>query len=154
MKQLIKKVKYEQAHEVLDEMFLVYGKNIIDQFIKIRLTEQSFLISPLPLSKERLRQRGFNQAEKIAKKLSKWTGGNVGNFIERRINTKPQASLKSRKDRYQNVRGSFTPISILRGKVCVLVDDVVTSGATAREAVKALKIGGAGNVYVFSLAKG
>ena len=111
------------------------------------------LIMPLPLHPARLRQRGFNQSAEIARLL-----GNRLNFpvdrssLVRCRNTAPQATLPL-KARRGNVRGAFECRRDLSGEHVLLIDDVLTSGATAGECARILRLHGARQVTVAVLAR-
>ncbi len=110
---------------------------------------------PVPLHPKRLRQRGFNQASLMARRIERHTGIPVREeFMERSRWTPPQVGL-SRADREANVRGAFRvrdPHQV-RGKRWLLVDDVFTTGSTLREAAKVLRRAGASQVHVVVLAR-
>jgi ComF family protein len=99
---------------------------------------------PMPLSRNRQRERGFNQALEIARPLSRWTGVRLAPRIVARIrDTPPQASLPWR-DRARNIRGAFTVTdSAVSGRRVVVIDDVMTTGASLAELARALKSAGA-----------
>jgi ComF family protein len=112
------------------------------------------MLIPIPLSPLRLRERGFNQSEILAKHISKEynIALNTKNLI-RRKNSRPQASL-SAKDRWTNIQGAFTikHSNDIKNKSVLLIDDLLTTGATASEAAKTLKQFGANSVGVITLA--
>ena len=102
--------------------------------------DQADLLIPVPLSAERLRERGFNQALELCKHLS--AEKTDAKLLLRVKNTLTQSSL-TRSERLKNVATAFAvdPLQAaqLRGKRVVLVDDVMTSGATLFAAAKALR---------------
>jgi competence protein ComFC len=111
-------------------------------------------IVPIPLSSARLREREFNQAHILASALSGHLKLKLlGNNLERVRNTKSQADLDSIA-RWKNIRGAFKlkAPNLVKDKTILLIDDVLTTGATASEAAGALKNAGAGGVYVLTLA--
>jgi ComF family protein len=112
-------------------------------------------VLPVPLHPKRLRQRGFNQASLMAKRMESHTGIPVQEgFMERALWTRPQVGL-SRAQREANVRGAFrvrNPRQV-RGKRWLLMDDVYTTGSTLRESVRALRQAGASEVHVLVLAR-
>ncbi|MEW6314262.1 MAG: ComF family protein [Pseudomonadota bacterium] len=111
------------------------------------------LIVPMPLSATRLRERGYNQALEIAKPLGRRLGITVATDACLRVrDTAPQADLPL-KARLRNVRGAFAATASVAGKHVALVDDVMTSGATANEAAKALRKQGALSVSVWVAAR-
>ena len=117
--------------------------------------ETSFdVIVPMPLHWFKQWQRGFNQADVLAREIGKKWHVPVRNVIRRRRATSPQAGLTNAKRR-ANVRGAFT---IARGKPLqgmrvLLVDDVVTTGATASACARVLKRAGAAHVALLALAR-
>lgn len=110
-------------------------------------------IVPLPLHPERLRERGFNQAAEIARAMAARLGLPVAiDTLHRRHATAPQAALPL-DQRAANVRGAFECRSDLSGRRFLLVDDVMTSGATLDEAARTLKLHGAARVEVAVVAR-
>jgi ComF family protein len=108
---------------------------------------------PLPLSKKRQRWRGFNQSELLARELSKLYGWPLNLDLKRRHNTKPQASL-SEAERLNNQSGNFIWTGAkLNGQTILLLDDVITTGATMSAAGEALKKAGASKIIGLAIAK-
>ncbi|MEW8971148.1 MAG: ComF family protein [Mesobacillus sp.] len=105
-------------------------------------------IVPIPLSEERLYERGFNQAEALISKA-----GFVSTHLLSRVHTEKQ-SKKSRSERIhlQQVFELDTDMN-LNSKTIVLIDDIYTTGSTLRHAAKILKDNGAAKVYSFTLAR-
>lgn len=114
------------------------------------------VIVPVPLSKKRRTERGFNQAEVIALAVSRTIGVQVdsGSMI-RKIHTPMHRAAMDKKAREMTVKNAFEVIrpKLIAGKSILLVDDIYTSGATASYCAKALKKRGAANVSVFTLAR-
>lgn len=112
------------------------------------------LVVPVPLHPSRMRQRGFNQAETLARALAAATGRHLApGLLVRTRATRPQTEAQ---DRSLNVRRSFaarTP-SVVRSHAVIVVDDVRTSGATLAECAAALRTAGSVPVYGFALAWG
>ncbi len=116
------------------------------------IPEKAQLIVPVPLHRSRLRSRGFDQSELLARELGDRLGLPVSTKILRRIvNTPPQTRATSRAGRRANVKGAFRVrrfAALIRGKSLLLVDDVLTTGATTSECAGVLKRAGAKRVYV------
>ncbi len=117
------------------------------------------LILPVPLSKERLQTRGFNQAWELAQALARQSGSaatTVSTLLLRVKNTRPQTELK-REARLDNVKGAFQidPLRLaeLKGKRVLLIDDVMTSGASLFTAAEALRAAGAAHITGIVLAR-
>ncbi len=103
-------------------------------------------IMPLPLSPQRMKERGFNQAQEIARPLARQFGlPFVPDACLRVFDSAPQASLPW-KERQANIRNAFDCRIDLSGKTIAVVDDVMTTGATLNEFARVLKRHGAARV--------
>lgn len=114
------------------------------------------LIVPIPLSKKRLLERGFNQADVLAKILSDETKIKLDEkSLARKIHTPMHRAGMDNKAREMTVKNAFevTRPNLIRDKKILLVDDVFTSGATASACAKVLKKSGAEKIYVLTLAR-
>lgn len=132
---LIQSLKY--AHRLAGADFL--GKALLE----LPTPRRPDLIVPVPLSAARLAQRGFNQAVAIARPLARALGVPIElGGIRRRRDTAPQTGLPW-KERAKNIRAAFDCEIDLAGKGVLLVDDVMTTGATLNELAKTLKTHGA-----------
>ena len=117
--------------------------------------ETSFdVIVPMPLYWFKQWQRGFNQADLLAREIGKKWGVPVRSLIRRQKATLPQAGLTNAKRR-ANMQGAFRAIRgrPLAGMRVLLVDDVVTTGATASACARVLKRAGAAHVALLALAR-
>ena len=117
--------------------------------------EKSFdVIVPMPLHWLKKWQRGFNQSSDLAREIGKKWNVPVRNVIRRKKTTRPQAGLTNAKRR-ANVSGAFqmTRGKSLAGMRVLLVDDVVTTGATASACARVLKRAGAAHVALLALAR-
>jgi ComF family protein len=114
-------------------------------------------VVPMPLSEQRLRERGFNQAWSLASTVSTALALNARHdLLLRWRDTAHQVSLK-REERLANLKQAFMPAPGARlhlaGRTVALVDDVMTTGASAAQAALALKEGGAARVHLWLLAR-
>ena len=110
-------------------------------------------IVPVPLSADALRERGFNQALLLAYRLSKRKSLPLAmDSLRKVINTPPQVGL-SAKERAANVRKAFTCAGGVSGLNILLIDDVMTTGATVNACTEQLLNSGARHVYVLTLAR-
>ena len=106
----------------------------------------------VPLHKNRLRKRGFNQAEKIAKKLGQLIDKPVGDSIIRKYNTKRLYKL-GKEERINELKNAFTIKNStidIKNKNILLVDDIFTTGSTVNEISKVLKLHGVNKVFVIT----
>ncbi len=114
------------------------------------------LIVPVPLSKRRFLERGFNQAAVLAQILSKNTNINLDEqSLVRIVHTPIHRAAMDRKAREKTVENAFDVKrqKLIEGKKILLVDDVFTSGATVSSCAKTLKNKGAASVYVLTVAR-
>jgi ComF family protein len=115
---------------------------------------QPNLVISIPLAKDRQLERGYNQAALLAMPLAEATEMNyqVGGLARVR-ETSPQFALTAR-DRWQNLQSAFlAEASLVANKSVLLVDDIMTTGATMNAAAKALREAGAVKVYGLTLAR-
>ncbi len=134
---LVQALKYE--HRLAVAAF--FGAGIADAF-----TPAAEMVVAMPLHSARLRERGFNQALEIARfAVTQWRIRVEPEAVERTDDGPPQASLPWR-ERRRNVRGAFLCRADLSGRHALVVDDVMTSGATLDELARALKARGATRV--------
>lgn len=126
-----------------------------EEFARVFEKEKSniFLV-PIPLSSEKLKKRGYNQSEILAKDLGKKLGLPYINLLRRIKDTKSQVGL-DKKERRENIKNAFALKGEfdLKNKEVFLVDDVMTTGATLSEAGKILKKAGISKVWGLALAK-
>jgi ComF family protein len=114
---------------------------------------QADLVLPLPLHRRRLIARGFNQAAELARPLGRrWGIPVLLDAVERDVDTRPQALLPWQA-RTSNMRGAFRVTRPLGGLSIVVIDDVMTTGATLGEFARALKGAGARRVENRVLAR-
>ena len=120
------------------------------------LFEDVSLIIPIPLSKKRMLERGFNQSQILAEIISRHSGVTIDSIsLIRTKHAKVHRAGMDEKAREMSVEKSFEVKREKRiaGKNILLVDDVLTSGATVSSCAKVLKKKGAGNVYVLTVAR-
>ena len=108
----------------------------------------------VPLSKAKLRKRGYDQVEQIGKSVSRELGQPLVPTLKKVRETSTQSTLETLDARRANVMGAYTVIAPeqIQGKRILLLDDVITTGSTAMECAKTLLLGGAKEVYCAALA--
>ncbi|QGZ28706.1 ComF family protein [Stutzerimonas stutzeri] len=113
------------------------------------------LLLPVPLARRRLRQRGFNQAQMLADWLSAALGIAVRSDLLQRVQDTPSQQQLDALNRRRNLRQAFalTETSPLDGRHVALIDDVLTTGATAQALARLLKRSGAERVDIYCLAR-
>lgn len=156
LKSIIKNIKYRLATEVWRELCLIIEPERI-QKVKIfkNLLDGQFYLEPIPLHRKKLESRGFNQAKIIALFFKQFLRYPVTENLVRTKDTLPQAQLKNNRARYFNMQGAFAVLSKnAASKKFILVDDVVTTGSTLKQAARVLRQTRAKAVFALTLARG
>jgi len=133
---------------------------IISEFIKNSMLQENILpdiFLPIPLHKNRLKKRGFNQSTLIAKKLAQKLNIPIEYNLLTKIKDNISQSGLDREKRFQNVANVYAinekSKKLIQGKYICIVDDVITTGATVNECAKLLKKFGAKKVICASFAR-
>ena len=155
---------YESHAEIANIIYQLKYKNhpeigpLMGRMVATELKRDDFfdgidVIIPVPLTKKRFRQRGYNQSEEIAKGISEVTGLPVNKEVVKRTAFKGSQTRRSRWDRQENVEYAFelTPGEPIAGKHLLIVDDVVTTGSTIVACAKELVKAGSVKISVLSL---
>jgi ComF family protein len=111
------------------------------------------LILPVPLHRQRLRERGYNQALEIARPIGRHFGLPIEPRLCRRVRATPAQTGLDRKTRRKNLRQAFHLTDQVEGQTIALLDDVVTTGSTVAELAKLLKRSDATRVDVWAVAR-
>ena len=155
---LIHRLKYGREIHLAAELGRLAGGAFTDPRLAPALTE-SWPLVPVPLHRARLRHRHFNQAEEIARVLAKQFGLPVLKALRRTRQTDTQTRL-SRQQRMANLRGAFTVSRSGHRWLdtspagAVLIDDVLTTGATVHECAKTLRRAGLRTIVVVTVMRG
>lgn len=122
-------------------------------FLRRIQVDKPDVIMPVPLHRKRLTERGYNQAVELARPIGKHfkLPLDLSSCVRRHL-TLPQMSLK-KQSRLRNIKGAFEIRKEIRFRHLVLIDDVVTTGATVSELAALLKKCGAARVDVWALAR-
>jgi competence protein ComFC len=143
MKEVVALWKFRGDYAIVE----AFQKEFCREFY--RHFDHTFLIVPIPLSAERLYERGFNQARALAELL---------NLLIHDILTRHHLEKQSKKSRRERLRTEnvfrFSEKTSLQDKHIVLIDDIYTTGTTLRHAAKVLVKAGAASVSSFTLARG
>jgi len=157
---LIKTLKYgfvKDVSKVLAKIFVKFYNSLKLQGLAPDFGKKQIIFISAPLHPRRLRWRGFNQSELIARPIAEALGGEfLSDILIRTKNVLPQTQFKG-SERIKNIEGCFNFVGnaeLVKGKIVILVDDVVTTGATMNECAKVLKKAGAKKVWGFAMARG
>jgi len=120
--------------------------------------DEAELVTAVPLAAARLRERGYNQAWELARRVARARGRTARHDLLHRLRETPHQIHLDRAHRDANLRGAFMPggadaRAAVRGRCVALVDDVMTTGTTANEATRALLEAGARSVQLWVLAR-
>lgn len=142
-RQLVRMLKYQRIRDAAVPLW---------RAMTMLPSGEEVVFVPVPTTRKRLRERGFNQATLLAQGLGDTLGMPVADVLERIGEQEAQARLSAEK-RLHNLKGCMRCTRPMEGEKVVLVDDVYTTGATAQEAARALLAAGATWVGVFVAAQ-
>lgn len=147
-------IHYMKFHG-LKELGPILGDLMIQGYRNYPELKEAGMILPVPLSKERLKERGFNQSALLAKHLAQGIGRPFSSgILARAKNTAPLFS-KNLRERDKELQEAFVIVDpqLIKGKEILLVDDIYTSGTTAHHCALALLKGEARSVTLYTLCK-
>jgi len=146
LKKAIQKYKYKNANELTIFLSSLMIKSLDNFISRLSLEEKNkIVIIPVPLHPKKEKSRGFNQSFLIAQIISEHFNIPLDTASLKRIkNTSPQAQIKNKDTRLKNMEDAFqmNKHADLRNKNILLIDDILTTGATLDECAKALKVSG------------
>lgn len=147
---LLQALKYEAQIGLLPALAAL----LLAALARERAVSNEVLLMAVPLHERRLGERGYNQSALLARELGRALGLPVLDGLRRLVDTPPQTRL-NRSERMQNLRHAFAlaPGLALHGRHCVLVDDVMTTGATLATIAPLLLRHGAARVDAWVLAR-
>ena len=127
---------------------------LMAQCVQDHLEGRYDLISWVPVSRQRKRERGYDQSFLLAYEMGKVLGQRPAALLKKIKHNQPQSGQKSESKRRSNVKGAYIAIKkeTLTGKRILLVDDIVTTGETLLECARTLKSAGAGDIVCVTLA--
>ena len=147
------KILYELKYKNHPEIGVVMGRMMAKELMKSGLFDDIDAIVPVPLAKKRERQRGYNQSLELAKGVSEVTGLPIANLVIRRTKFVGSQTQRGRWERNENVAHVFELVDEnISGQHLLLIDDVVTTGATVIACAKEMQK--ASNVKISVLALG
>lgn len=155
LKKVIKNIKYRHAVCIWSEFYKLIKPDLLYRTKFFTSVTPLSTLSPIPLHKDRLKERGFNQAELIAHFLETFLNISVHNYLKRSRYTNSQAQLQATDQRKKNIKNAFEAVQDVPADITIiLVDDVITSGSTILEAATVLKKERAQKVFAITLARG
>jgi len=137
VQRLMHELKYKGNTKVGELMGIELGKEID----KVEIADKVDLVIPVPLHKKKLKQRGYNQSAFIAIGVAKVLACELNTTLLKRVELSESQTKKSKYERWENVVSAFmlTDANQYKGKHILLIDDVVTTGATLEACCKKLK---------------
>ena len=160
IKKAIWRLKYKNDTQIA----IVLGNILYDSLLedisdKMLLSEIiSPVLIPIPITKNRRKTRGYNQTERLCKAIIKQDTEKLflyqANTLLKTKDTKVQSKITNKKERIKNIKNCFSinnPGKI-KGKDIILIDDILTTGATLNEAKKVILKNGARSVWTYTLA--
>lgn len=149
LSQLIHPFKYQ--HQA--DLFRLFVPGMRESLRLLTAEWTSVVLVPIPLHESRLKERGYNQAELLAQAMGRQLGVPVWKGLERIRDTGYQSHLVGRAGRKENMEGVFRAVAAVpKDRQMLLVDDIVTTGSTLVQAVRALQAAGAETVSALTLA--
>lgn len=156
----IRALKYRGARSVAKTFAVPLYEELLAELGEDGVTKKTepIMLMPVPLSAKKLRERGFNQSERLVQEMARLGGGVVAEprmDVVRKIKDTPsQTSFRNKKARLNNVRGCFAVVKPkeVRGRHIIIIDDVCTTGATIHEIRKVLKAAGAKKISAITVA--
>lgn len=155
-------LKYKGVKEVSKPLIrATYERLIEDLSTVMELSlenDNKIILIPVPLSKEREKERGFNQSAVLAEELVGIDGGRSfelqTNVLKKIRHTPSQVSIKNKAERLKNLSGAFVLENkeVIKGRIVVLLDDVTTTGTTLNECAKVLRRANPCNIIKIALA--
>ncbi|MGC1830940.1 MAG: ComF family protein [Candidatus Acidiferrales bacterium] len=144
-------LKYEEVTRLGDW----FAARLAEVFSRVAGDWRPNVIIPVPLFPDRLRERGYNQSDLIARPLAKRLGLRLDSRILMRTKPRPPQLLLSRNERWKSVRGAYATREGLRvdNLRVLLIDDVLTTGATLDSCARTLKKAGAAAVFGLTVAR-
>jgi len=159
-KKLVWELKYknnEHSAKILSEIMYAEIIGYLNDWVIFEDFKDPILI-PVPLSKEKLEKRGYNQTEILVRQITlldqgKNLNSELGAIIKIK-DTPEQSSLKTKAQRLKNLKGCFKVVSPekIKNRNIIIVDDVITTGATIKEIRKILKKAGARKIKALVVA--
>lgn len=156
VKLVVKKIKYKNNWNLRKRIAFYLYEEILNITSDMTLLDEiPPLLVPMPMSLSEKRKRGFNQCEEICKEIHKLAGKSLDvsfNTLKKIRETKRQTEL-GRNERTENLKNSMAADGkAVRGRICFVLDDVYTTGASFAEAKRALRVAGVNRIIGLFIA--
>lgn len=153
VKHLVWEIKYYRNKKVADQV----GKLIAQKILQTIPNTRETILIPVPLTKQRLKERGFNHTELLSASVLAHLPNNfmlAPDSVEKIRHTPKQNSIENREDRFKNIQNTFQVSNpeAIKEKSTIIIDDVVTTGATVNEVRNVLLKAGAAGCTIFTIA--
>jgi ComF family protein len=148
MERVVGALKFER-HDFLDDALA----SLLEETLRARGDLAFDAIVAVPMSPAKERRRGYNQADLLARALSRRVSVRCDMTLLTRAGERATQSTLPKRERAANVRGAFAASSRVKGKSILVVDDICTTGETLRACATALMAEGAGRVCAVTVAK-
>lgn len=152
-------LKYRNKKGIADVLAKAAYDRLLEELSDLAVFENfnNPILIPIPLYKKRLKKRGYNQAELLAREITKRSDNVFAlatNVLHKIRETKSQVEIRDKKERLKNLRGAFAVKNpeTIHGRNIILIDDVTTTGTTLNEAKKVLEKAGARKVIGVTVA--
>lgn len=158
-------LKYYRKRRLGIILGTILYERLMEEIADIRIYTRGspIILVPVPLSQKRRKERGYNQAEDIARGLIEASSTNGiplfelnNEIVIKNKDTKPQAKIKNRNERLNNLKNCFklNPKKDfdIKGRTIIVIDDITTTGSTIEEVVNVLREAGAKKVVGFAVA--
>ncbi len=125
------------------------------RLLAMQLQDMEFdTLTWIPVSRRRKKKRGFDQVQLLAESVGRELGAAPKALLEKNRDNPPQSNITGRAERKANVLGVYAPVNIghIKGKKILLLDDIITTGATAGECARVLLTAGAAEVHCAVIA--
>lgn len=148
VQKLLHGIKYEGRKETALLLGQMFG---VEMETNSKISTSALIVS-VPLHPKKLKSRGYNQSDLIAEGISKATGIPWSGTVLKRIKNTETQTGKGRNERRENVKGVFELNEAISEKCIIIVDDVLTTGATLEECMEVLKAAGCTSFHVRAIA--
>lgn len=158
VKKILINLKYFNKKSFGGKLGQILYERMLEEISDIKnFDSRKVLIIPVPITKKRLRERGYNQALLIARGIAGCDDAIFelrDDILIKNRETIRQAKIQNREKRLRNLHCSFSCIKNkhIKGRTIIIIDDITTTGATLNEAIKELEKSGAGKVFGFTVA--